>query len=95
VSTEENFPVVTLHTGATVPESVVRTTGLTLELLERVNPTALYELVRLAKDPCHELFGNTGGVLAGLGLAESDGSLASTTRDVILASPYAELGDEL
>jgi hypothetical protein len=61
VSTEENFPVVTLHTGATVPESVVRTTGLTLELLERVNPTALYELVRLAKDPCHELFGNTGG----------------------------------
>lgn len=54
-----------LRTGAEVPDGAVMPAVLTMELLAEKNPVALYELAELARDPSHELFGNTGGGPAG------------------------------
>jgi hypothetical protein len=91
-----------LRTGTEVPDGLTAPTMLSLEKLWEENPVALYELVQLARDSSHVLFGGTGGVLRKLALIEPDGELHGVTRDIVLAategngfdlclrSPYAE-----
>ena len=94
-----------LRTGAEVPDSLTPVVMLSLKKLAADDPIALFELVELARDPSHKLFGNTGSTLKELALVDGRGKLHGLTRDVILAaaaggmfvlhlrSPYAE-GDD-
>lgn len=77
--------VVTLRNGREVPRALVTPVLLSLEALLGRHPVALFELAALARDPSHALFGNTGQVLAELGLTE-DGKLHDAVRDIVLAA---------
>lgn len=78
--------VITLRTGAQVPESVARTTLISIVALNTDNPVALFEAYEVARDKDHQPFGRTGEVLTGMGLLERNGSMHGATRDVILAA---------
>jgi GTPase Era involved in 16S rRNA processing len=80
---------VTLRTGKEVPEAMVQVTMMSLRLLMESDTVAFYELVMLARNPQHELWGGTGDRLEELSLA-SDGKLHDITRDVILAATEGE-----
>lgn len=74
-----------LWTGDEVPSVLVCTMMLALEELERTNLIALYELAQFARDPGHQMFGNTASVAAQFGL--HDGSdLTSYAREIICAA---------
>lgn len=93
-----------LRNGADVPEPVVTSTLIALEMLAGLNPVAFFEAVQLARDPGHVPFGNVARVLREYGLADTSGHLHGSARDVILActegdeeslhmvSPYAAGG---
>ena len=81
--------VVTLRTGKEVPSMMVNVTLISLNHLYETNGVALYELVMLARDSSHQLWGGTGDVLEGLGLTQG-GRLHDITRDVVLAATEGE-----
>ena len=78
--------VITLRTGAEVPEPVITPVTLALHALEDSNPIALYEAACMARDRSYVPFGNTGAVLEGIGLLQRGGTMHDATRDVILAA---------
>lgn len=78
--------MITLRTGAEVPEPVVKTTLISIVDLNGNDPVALFEAYEVAKDQAHVPFGRTGEVLTGMGLLERDGTMHGATRDVILAA---------
>ena len=78
--------VVTLRTGAEVPEPLVKVTLIALGRLLDSDPIALYEAWELARDPAHVPFGKTGDVLRELSLTDGSGRMYGTVRDVILAA---------
>lgn len=94
--------VVTLRTGAEVPEGAVKSLRMALDSLMDTYPIALYEALEVARDKNHVPFGKTGDVLRESHLLEAGGTMHGVTRDVILAlleeenyeirfvSPYAE-----
>lgn len=71
-----------LRNGRDVPQAAVVPVMLALEKLADTNPVALYEL-----------FGNSAGVLAGIGLLEPDGRFQGVTRDVVLAAAEGDGSD--
>ena len=78
--------VVTLRTGAEVPEPLVKTALIAIARLNEINPVALIEAYEVARDKTHPPFGNTGEVLREIGLLERDGTMHDGTRDVLLAT---------
>lgn len=84
--------MVKLKGGAEVARAILITVTIRLENLMAKNPIGFYELVQLARNPKHKLFGNTRGDLANLALVDDDGIMHEEVRKVILASVE---GDDL
>lgn len=84
--------IVTLHTGVEVHQSVLRTTTLAVNTLAEKpeNFIPLYELIQLASNPAHTLFGQTRNVLKNIGLLDADGRLHGDTAEVIRAGYVVE-----
>ncbi|OHU47354.1 hypothetical protein BKG82_27270 [Mycobacteroides chelonae] len=61
---------------------------LGLRDLLRDNPIAFYELVMLARNPDHELFGNTEEHLTAF--LDGPGNIQTTCKRIILAATYGE-----
>lgn len=85
--------VVTLRTGAEVPEPLVRTVTLVLERLMDTNPVALYEAVMMARQPGYLPFGNTGDVLRQYDFIDNYPHLHRTVRDILLAAVDGKAGE--
>lgn len=75
-----------------IPDILLRTIYLSLATTLKENPIAFYELVQLARNPEHQLFGNTGQYLMKTGLMDSATRIQTTCVEVILA---AVAGEEL
>jgi hypothetical protein len=78
--------VVTLRTGAEVPEPVIRTVTITMSRLMETDPIAPYEAVMMAREPGYVPFGNTGETLKRFDFIDNFPKLHRTVRDVILAA---------
>ena len=75
-----------LKSGIDEASVLVAGTKLSLSGLMKSNPIAFYEVVMLARDISHELFGNTSDILKNRGLLQSDDTLHSSIRNIILDS---------
>jgi hypothetical protein len=85
--------IVRLRNGAEVPEPLVRTTQLAIELLMGTDPIALYELVQVARDPAHVMFGLSGPHCADLSLTEQQAGrwvARNAVRDIVLSATEGE-----
>ena len=78
--------IVTLTSGAQVPRPALVATLMNAEELAVTNPIAFYELVQAARNPDHQMFGNTGEVVAKWGMGDSAGGVNSTVCEVIAAA---------
>jgi hypothetical protein len=79
-------PMVTLKTGASVPESVVIVTIITMEKLMKTEPMVFYDLVEMCRDPkCKPFNEENKQRLLDLKLLGSQG-VPTLTRDIVLAS---------
>jgi len=78
---------ITLRTGKTVPEAVLKTTTIALSTLEFLD---LYETVQFARNPSHQLWGPSSRALHSLGLLSENGTMHDITRSVILAATEGE-----
>jgi hypothetical protein len=87
--TEPTMETITLRTGETVPEPVLKTVCIALRELEFLD---LYEAVQLARHPGHHLWEPSGRKLRSLGLLDSSGKLHELTAKVVRA---ATTGDDL
>lgn len=81
--------LLTLRTGAEVPDVLLASVSSALGRLWATNPIAVFELVSLARDPNHELSGNSGEVLERFGLLQG-GRLHGAIKDIVLASTDGE-----
>lgn len=77
---------VILRTGEETLTPLVTAAMSSLKSLMERQPIALYELVMLARDPQHKLFGNSGSILRQLNLIEADGRIHDSMRTIILAA---------
>lgn len=77
--------LITLRTGATVPEPIYKTTMVNLERLWGDNPIAFIELVSPARDANHQPFDNVTEVLTERSFM-ANGRLHDSVRDVVLAA---------
>ncbi|MER6605893.1 hypothetical protein ABT282_08255 [Streptomyces sp. NPDC000927] len=88
----------TLRTGAEVPEMTIRPIYMAMASLfgndvSAVHVIAGLELVALARDPGHELFGVAGEVLESMGLVDESHQMHESIRCVVLASIEGEGSD--
>jgi hypothetical protein len=81
--------MVTLRTGRIVPEPALVTTLISLEEVAH-NPIAFFEIVSLARDPSHRMFGNTKEIAERFGLIDSNNTMHEIVRDIILAATDGE-----
>lgn len=75
--------------GSTDPTALV-TTFLALKRLLASHPMPFYELVCIARDPNHVIFGDAARVLITFALLQSDGKMHSSTRSSIKACVKGE-----
>lgn len=78
-----------LRTGVETYKPMLLVVTTALRHLLNSNPIAFYEVVMLARNPNHKMFGNTAAILEGLKLLVA-GRLDNSTRDIILASVDGE-----
>lgn len=78
---------ITLRTGASVPEPVLKTATIALSTLEFLD---LYEAVQFARNPSHQLWGPSSRALHSLGLLDSSGTMHELTAAVVLAATAGE-----
>ena len=83
---------VPLKNGATEKKSFVMSTMISLESLLNTKPGAFYELVMKCRDNNHSFFGNTGEVLQNSRLAQPDGRIHDSIKNIVLS---AVQGDSL
>ena len=87
--TETADPIepIILRTGREVPRILVSTTTMALDALlaDPTGAVACIELLERARDPEHEMFGNTGETLTWYGLLHG-GQIHDAIRDIVLAS---------
>ena len=74
-----------LRTGTEYPDALVTSIYLNLERVLEIDPIAFYEVVELARDPHHDLWGDT-QILQDHALVQVDGTMLNAVRDVVLAS---------
>lgn len=84
-----------LKNGADVPQPLVMTTSLCLSELLSNHPIAFYELTMSARDPQHQLFGNTAEVLQQFKMIngvspEGTAQHFDAVRDVVLSAVVGE-----
>lgn len=75
-----------LHNGAEEQDQLVSATWLHLLALMGDHPVAFYELVLLARDPDHILFGNAGEKLVECDLIGPDNKMHASVRNITLSS---------
>jgi len=85
---------VELRNGATAPVTAVQTAYMSLAKMWPVDPIAVTELVELARDPAHVLWGNTAQRLMQASLLGAGRKLHPVTRDVVLSSFTGSPDDE-
>lgn len=85
-----SMETVTLASGAEIPKITVVTTFINLQELFRTRFIEFYKLVQLARNPGHQLFGQSGDVLRALGFLDGLGKLQGTVREIVLASTEGE-----
>ena len=80
--------VAKLKNGSEEAEPLVCVVLSSLELLIQSDPIAFYELVMLARDSSHELFGNAADKLRPLALIENGDTptIHQSTRNVIISA---------
>jgi hypothetical protein len=78
--------VVELKNGSKEAESLVQATIFTLKSLKERNPIALYELVQIARNKDHIVFGNLDEELKRLNLIDHNGTMHSSIRNIILSA---------
>lgn len=73
-----------------VPTNLVKVVYLSLRDTLRDNPVAFYELVTLARNPEHKLFGNTGEYLTKRAFLDSPNNIQTTCKQIVLAATYGD-----
>jgi hypothetical protein len=91
-SGEPVVSLVKLKNGSEIPKPIVITTMMSLEAIMNSNPIAFYELVEKARDSKHVMFGNTKEVVSKWALMDSNGTIHSSVKDIVLS---AVSGNEL
>lgn len=87
---ESKITMVKLKNGSEVAKPVVIALMINLEALMKSNPIAFYELVEKCKNSEHEMFGHTKDVVTEWALIDSNGSVNSAVRDVVLSAVEGE-----
>src|SRR5260221_610179 len=84
---EDSTPMVTLKNGSEAVKPVVEVTMLSLIfLIKSGRMVEVYELVKKAKNPQYVMFAMARKILSELELIDSDGSIPSSVRDIILSA---------
>lgn len=81
---------VTLKNGQEEARPLVVATMMALRSLMAEEPIVLYELVMKCRDRDHRFFGNTGERLQELALAQPDGSIHGSIRNIVLSATSGE-----
>lgn len=81
---------VKLKNGAEEAKGLVNITFMILQDLSKKNPILLYELVKKCRDRSHRFFGNTGETLRSMELVQSDHSIHSSIKHIVLSSVEGE-----
>jgi len=76
----------TLKNGTEEAEPLVTITMMCLRDLMGSDPLAVYELVMLARDRNHELFGNARQRLEARSLVQHDGRMHDSIRNIVLSA---------
>jgi hypothetical protein len=82
--------IVILKSGEEMPASFVGEVFYSLQSLFKQYPVPFVELVSLARNPKHELFGRTGNILREMNFLESGMSLRDDVRLIVLAATEGE-----
>ena len=77
--------LIKLKNGMQEAKPLVAIIGLHVKRLIEKNPIALYELVMKCRNRDHQFFGNAPDILKDLNLLESDNSVHSSIRNIILS----------
>jgi len=83
---------VVLKNGSREFDKLVSVTMLSLKTLITEKPTVFYDLVMKCRDSSYKYFGNAGEDLQQLGLAQNDGSIHDSIKNIVLS---AVSGDDL
>jgi hypothetical protein len=78
-----------LKNGSEEHDGLVGVTMMSIRQLTKTHPIAFYELVMLARDPKHKLFGNTDEPLNALSLI-TNGQIHDSIRNIILSAVEGE-----
>ena len=81
-----NNEMIKLRNGTEEVKSLVWVVYHTLESLFFDDPMAFYELVQLARNPQHKLWGNTAELLKNLNFIKEDGTMHDSIRNIILSA---------
>lgn len=81
---------VKLKNGEEEAEGLVNITFMLLKDLSKNNPILLYELAEKCRDRNHKFFGNTGDTLREKELVQSDYSMHSSIKNIVLSSIEGE-----
>ena len=84
---------VILRTGVEAPKVLVATMYLVCESMMDENPIAVFEAVSLARDPSHQLFGNSGNVLRDAAMLDCSGKMHRSVREILCAFFEGEMMD--
>lgn len=82
--------VIKLKNGMEEVKSLVTIVAMHINSLLERNPIALYELVLKCRDRDHQFFGHTADDLKDLELLQSDNSVHSSIRNIILSSTVGD-----
>jgi len=74
-----------LKNGSEELDGLVGVTMMSIRKLTETHPIAFYELVMLARDPKHKLFGNTSQILSNLALV-TNGQVHDSIRNIVLSA---------
>lgn len=73
-----------------IPPNLVKVVYLSLRETLRDNPVAFYELVTLARNPDHELFGSAGEYLRKRALLDAPNNIQTTCKRIVLAATHGD-----
>lgn len=76
---------VILRTGVETPKALVATLNVVCSSMMNDNPIVMFEAVSLARDPNHQLFGNSGAALQDAAMLDCTGKMHSSVREILCA----------